>query len=127
MEIETLRAEIAQLKALTAEKEQALYRAEQAIINSDNEALASVLQVTRHPLICSFCGITLTTPPKVGMNHMGCFNTGYWTRGFRTHNDWVRDCIRNGANVEEFYKKNRVEKILISHQENGETPNKTKT
>lgn len=125
MEIEELKAEIQRLKALTKQREEELYRSEQKFVTADNDAIAETLKTISHPLICSFCGMNLTHPPSVGVSHRGCFNTGYWARGFRTHNDWVRDCIRNGASVEEFYKKARIEKILISHQENGETPNKT--
>ena len=124
MEVETLKAEIAQLKALTAEKEQALYKAEQRIIAADNAALASVLETTTHPLVCSFCGITLTHPPIVGLNHQGCFTTGYWVKGFRKHTDWVRDCIQNGKNIEEFYAAGRIQKNLSVKQENGERPDK---
>ena len=124
MEIEALRAEIAQMKALLIEKEVLLYRAEQRIVATDNAAIASTLQAAKHPLICSLCGITVNNPPTVGAAHMGCFTTGYWARGFRTHNDWVRDCIANGAQIEEFYKKNRIQNILTSKQENGKTPDK---
>jgi hypothetical protein len=134
MDVETLKADIAQLKALTAEKEQALYRAEQRIIAADNAALASMLEVTTHPLICSFCGMTLVLPPTVGMtlvlpptvgvDHQGCFTTGYWAKGFRKHSDWVRDCIENGKTVEEFYRRGRVQKNLSVKQENGERPDK---
>jgi len=126
MDIETLKEEIARLKELTKEKEEALYKAQQKLIAEDNAAMASILEATPHPLICSFCGVTLTRPPIVGTNHMGCYNTGYWAKGFRTHNDWVRACIRNGSTVEEFYKKARSEKNLIFKQENGERPDENK-
>jgi hypothetical protein len=36
---------------------------------------------------------------------VGCYRTGYWANGFRTHNDWVRASIENGRAVDEFYKK----------------------
>lgn len=127
MEIETLRAEIGKLKGLLAEKEGLLYRAEQKMVAADNAAIALALQVTKSPLICSLCGVKVSHPPAVGALHQGCFTTGYWAKGFRTHNDWIRDCIRNGASVEEFYSKKRGEKILTSNQENGETPNKAET
>jgi len=123
-ELDGLRAEIAQLKALIREKEDALYRTEQKVAAEDAAALASILQDVSHPLICSFCGVTLSYPPSVNLSHMGCFNTGYWVKGFRKHSDWVRDCIANGASVEEFYKRSRVQKILTSKQGHGEGPDK---
>ena len=122
--LEGLRSEIAQLKALIREKEEALYRAEQKVAAEDAAALASRLQGINHSLICSFCGVTLSHPPTVKLSHMGCFNTGYWVKGFRKHSDWVEDSIKNGASVEEFYRRARVEKILTSKQGYGEEPDK---
>ena len=110
-EIEGLKAEIAELKRLTAKKEYALFRAEQKIITADNESVSSTLQSIDHPLICPFCGVTLTMPPAVGSAHVGCYTTGYWKRGFRTHNDWIRACIENGASVKKFMEKNTVKRI----------------
>jgi hypothetical protein len=123
MDIGQLHEEIARLKALTAEKEALVFRAEQNTIAAENESVASIIRATNHSLICPFCGVTVKHTRSLDFAHMGCYSTGYWARGFRTHNDWLRACIINGAGVAEFYAKDK--KNLNSKQEHGETPNKT--
>jgi hypothetical protein len=105
MDTAEIKEEIARLKALTAEKEALLFRAEQNAIAADTASLASVLRATTHSLICPFCGVTVEQP-SLGFAHMGCYSTGCWVRGFKTENDWLRACITNGASVAEFYRKN---------------------
>ena len=122
MHIAEIKEEIARLKALTAEKERLLFTAEQNAIAADNASLATILRATPHSLICPFCGVTVTHP-SLGFAHMGCYSTGCWVRGFKTQNDWVRACIRNGAGVAEFYRND--EKNLSSKEEHGERPDKT--
>jgi hypothetical protein len=122
MDTGQLYEEIARLKALTAEKEALVFRAEQNAIAADNQSLASTIRATSHSLICPFCGVTVTQP-SLGFAHIGCYSTGFWQKGFRTPNDWLRACIRNGASVAEFYRKD--EKNLSSKEEHGEGPYKT--
>jgi hypothetical protein len=110
-DIERLKAEIAELKELTTKKQAELYRAEQGVITAEKESIASTIRGTTHSLICPFCGVTLTMPPTVGSAHMGCYSTGYWSRGFRTHSDWIRACIENGAKVSIFMEKNTMKRI----------------
>ena len=105
MDIGELKEEIMRLKALLLEKEEQLYRAEQSVLATENASIASTIRGTTHSLICPFCGITLRSPPSVGTEHKGCYVTGYWANGFRTHNDWVRASIENGRSIDEFYKK----------------------
>ena len=122
MDIDGLKMEIAVLKAALKEKEEKLYRAEQKSIKADKERMLSTLQSITHSLICPFCGVTVPLPPVLG-SHTTCFTTGYWAKGFRTHNDWVRACVENGATVDSFYRKAR-ENNLIHFQENGKRPDK---
>jgi len=104
-EITELKAEIAKLKALTAEKEDILFRAEQKLISIESEVISTMLQSINHSLICPFCGVTVGHPPSIGITHVGCYRTGYWAKGFKTQNDWVRACIDNGKNIYEVYQK----------------------
>jgi hypothetical protein len=108
-ELEGLRAEVKRLSALLAEKQASLYRAEQKRIDLDNAALALALKGITHTLICPLCGITLTQPPRVGLTHATCYASGYWSKGFRSHNDWIRACIENGSSVHTFLEKQRKE------------------
>ena len=110
-ELEGLRAEIKELTALLAEKQAALYRAEQKQITADNERIALALKGITHTLICPLCGVTLAEPPRVGLTHATCYASGYWSRGFRSHNDWIRACIQNGASVQGFIEK-QIEKRI---------------
>ena len=122
MEIDALKAEIAAMKEALKEKEEKLYRAEQEISKADTEQMLSMLRNLSHSLICPFCGVTVPVPPAVGA-HISCFTTGYWARGFRSHNDWARACVENGAIVDSFYRKAR-ENNLNLFQENGKGPDK---
>ena len=106
-EISELKVEIAKLKALTAKKEEILFRAENKLISIDNEAIASLIRATKHSLICPFCGITVGNPPTISAAHMGCYTTGRWSKGFRTHNDWVRACIENGASINRIFNEEK--------------------
>lgn len=107
--LEGLRAEIKELTALLAEKRIALYRLEQKQIDTDNATLALALKGITHTLICPLCGVTLTNPPCVGLTHAACYASGYWSRGFRSHNDWIRACIENGSSINTFIEKQRKE------------------
>ena len=104
MDIAELKEEIARLKDLLLEKEELLFTAEQRVITADNASIASTIGAT-HLLICPFCGIELAHA-SLGFAHKGCYTTGCHTNGFKTHNDWLRACIANGASVTEFYRKN---------------------
>ena len=104
MDITELKEEITRLKALIAEKEELLFRAEQRAIAADNASIASTIGAT-HLLICPFCGLEVA---HASLGHKGCYMTGCHTNGFKTHNDWVRACIANGASIAEFYRKNIV-------------------
>jgi hypothetical protein len=118
-EIEGLRTEIEGLNALLREKHAALYRAEQKQIAIENESIALALKGITHTLICPLCGVTLAGPPRVGLTHASCYATGYWSKGFRSHNDWIRACIENGASVQRFLEKD-VEKRKESKLSIGE-------
>lgn len=118
---EELKAQIAELRQALKKAEAQLYRVEQSRIKAENDEMLSMIKDLKHSLICPLCGVTLADPPVLGM-HGGCYRTGYWSKGFRTHNDWLRACIANGAMVQTFYSKS--EKNLDSVQENGKGPYK---
>jgi hypothetical protein len=117
-ELEGLRAEIKGLTALLAEKEAALYKAEQKQIAIENESLALTLKGITHTLICPLCGLTLAEPPRVGLTHASCYATGYWSKGFRSHNDWIRACIENGEKIQKFLDK-QIQKRKESKSSTG--------
>ena len=118
---EELKAQIAELRQALKKAEAQLYRVEQSRIKAENDEMLSMIKDLKHSLICPLCGVTLADPPVLGM-HGGCYRTGYWSKGFRTHNDWLRASIANGAMVQTFYSKS--EKNLDSVQENGKGPYK---
>ena len=121
-ELRELKLELEQLGILIAEKQRALYRAEQTKAAIDDASLALALKGITHSLVCPLCGVTLSQPPRVGMTHAGCYASGFWRKGYRSHNDWIRACIENGASVHRFMEKDKEEKNLISLQENGTAP-----
>lgn len=110
-EVEELRAAAKAARALAAEKDAAADAIISKIAEEDNEATKKLLMTVEHRLICPFCGLTLTNPPCFTFNHQGCYNTGCWVRGFKNHNDWIRACVANGADIQEFYKRDKEERF----------------
>ena len=110
-EVEELRAAAKAARALAVEKDAAADAIISKIAEEDNEVTKKLLRTIEHPLICPFCGITLTNPPSFTVNHQGCYNTGCWVRGFKNYNDWIRACVANGADIQEFYKRAKEERF----------------
>jgi len=103
MEVAELKKDIEQLKALLLEKENTLRSLEQARAIAEEDAFAQMLKEVSHPLICPHCGISLNSPPSLNMKHMGCYTAGYWRKGYRSQNDWIKASIENGEKITNFF------------------------
>jgi hypothetical protein len=110
-EVEELRAAAKAARALAAEKDAAADAIVSKIAEEDTNATKKLLAKIDHSLVCPFCGITLTNPPSFTFNHLGCYNTGCWVRGFKNYNDWIRACVENGADIQAFYKRAKEERF----------------
>lgn len=115
-EVEELRAAAKAARALAKEKDEAADAIISKIAEEDNEATQKMLKTVKHPLVCPFCGITLTNPPAFSFNHEGCYNTGCWVRGFKNYNDWIKACVANGSDIQAFYKRSREESKLAREE-----------
>jgi len=105
-----LRAEAAAARELAVAKDAEAERAILELNAAEHKEVLQLIVSSKCELVCPFCGTALRhTNYEMEINHIGCYNTGVWTKGYTKHNDWLIDSLENGKKIAKFHEDAKKE------------------